>query len=95
MSARTRCSSRWCARHHSTSSASGSYGVVGQGAKLRLPREVLERGVDQLVLGPEMAEQGHLVDAGFLGDAPGGGAAHAGFGEDLDGGFEERVRGRP
>ena len=54
-------------------------------------REVLERGIEQLVLGLEVPEQRDFVDTGLLRDAPGGGAAHAGVGVHGDGGLQKRL----
>ncbi len=68
-------------------------GVDGHQRQDRLilqPRHRAQHGLeDQALLGPELAEEGDLVDAGFLGDPPGGGPAEPGDGKDLDCSFEE------
>jgi hypothetical protein len=70
-------------------------GIGGHGRELRrvLLRVALHGGDEQALLAPEPAEQGDLVDAGLLRDAPGGGAAETFFHEDAQGGLEDALVG--
>ena len=67
-------------------------GVAGHERQDRLILQARHRAQhrleDQALLGPELAEEGDLVDASFLGDPPGGGPAEPGDGKDLHRRFE-------